>query len=123
MISSNTWPIDLARLRKLLGPTAEEEIPSILPIFLEEVSKWVARLREALDAEDLSQLTQAAHALKGNNHSMAVISMADLAAEIYQLGKQGGIAQITPKVILLEEEYEKVRAALIVRWGTPEEHD
>ena len=110
---SEKWPIDRAVLAETAGRNAPQLLPQLIPIFLEDGDVLVGQMAQALQAGDAGQLQQAAHRLKGNSASLGTMTIAQMASKLENLGKAGDLVTAVHDFVVLSEEYEKVKTALL----------
>jgi two-component system, sensor histidine kinase and response regulator len=91
---------DRQALRKLVG------------LFLTDSPRLLARIRRAIADRDPSRLQAAAHALKGAVSNFAAPSATEAALRLQRMGEAGEFTGARSACTLLEQELERVRAAL-----------
>ena len=72
----------------------EEIVMPILTLFRQEAPKGVASLAAALEAQDLTAASRAAHSLKSSAANIRAKELADLLQQL-ELAAQGGDAALT----------------------------
>ena len=81
-------------------------------LFLESYPGYLSRIKEALIHEDLSALTQAAHALKGSVSNFTTREPFEAARALEQLGRHGDINLASQVVIKLEHALSRLTPEL-----------
>ena len=80
----------LAELREIM----EDEFPDLLETFLAESERQYAEIRGAWQAQDLEQLSRAAHSLKGSCGNVGATQLHSLCAELEQQARAGESAEL-----------------------------
>jgi signal transduction histidine kinase/DNA-binding NarL/FixJ family response regulator/HPt (histidine-containing phosphotransfer) domain-containing protein len=81
-------------------------------LFLESYPGYLSRIKEALVQEDLSALTQAAHALKGSVGNFTTREPFEVARALEQIGRQGDIGEALQVVVKLENALSQLTPQL-----------
>ncbi len=105
-------PISVERLKAYLGEDALEFLIELAPMFMESAPKHLASLNQAVKQGNTDMLFKAAHTLKGSSASIGAIPLSKLSKQVERVGREGTLADVVPKIKLLEAEYERVREAL-----------
>jgi len=105
-------PINVERLKAYLGEDALEFLIELAPMFLESAPKHLSSLYRAVSQGDSDMLFKAAHTLKGSSASIGAIPLSKLSKQVEQVGRDGSLADVVPKIKLLEAEYERVKEVL-----------
>ena len=105
-------PISVERLKAYLGEDALEFLIELAPMFMESAPKHLASLNQAVKQGNTDMLFKAAHTLKGSSASIGAIPLSKLSKQVERVGREGTLADVIPKIKLLEAEYERVREAL-----------
>ncbi|MFQ5814381.1 MAG: Hpt domain-containing protein [Anaerolineae bacterium] len=108
-------PIDPAALeefRAVMGEDGAELVAELIDTFVEDASRLLADMREAVAREDADALERAAHGLKGSSATLAALGLSDLCQELEDMGRAGTLEGAVEIVAQVETEYEKVKVAL-----------
>lgn len=81
-------------------------------LFLESYPGYLSRIKEALMQNDLSALTQAAHALKGSVGNFTTREPFEAARALEQLSRHGDITQASQVVVKLENALSRLTPEL-----------
>ncbi len=114
--SSATPPLNADRLKVLhqLGPGA---VPRLARIFLDSTAGEVERIHAGAADSDHTALLAAAHSLKGSSATLGATGLQAQCAEVEAHAKSGtGIERHLVEAV--DQEYTKVRAALLELLGT-----
>jgi CheY-like chemotaxis protein len=113
-VPDDKWPINVAALKRIIGPEAVAQSRSLIPIYLEDSERLVQMSHNALEQESERVFVQSIHSLKGNSASLAVNSIAELCQKVEALVREKGIAApaVSQHFAALEEEHERVSRAL-----------
>lgn len=87
-------------------------IVELIDLYLEEASKLLAGMREAVAKKDALPIKQAAHSLKGSSGNLGVLQMAIMCSEVEQM-KSEDIFPIEVLVNKMEQELVQVRPILL----------
>jgi len=110
-LASGDLPVDLGAVRETIG-TDPEVLRDLLAAFLAENRKRVVDLRAALDTVDAEALRRAAHGVKSAALNFHAAHLAELARNLEERGLAGELEDLTPVVVALEEELERIQRAL-----------
>ena len=113
MKQTSDWPIDMNIFAQTAGPKANQLLPQLLPIYLEDGDLLMDWMATALQKNDAPKFQQAAHRLKGNSASMGISTIADMTNQLEILGKTGDLQTAVQLFANLSEEYEQVKSALL----------
>lgn len=95
-------PVDLAALRGRFG---EEHVERLLRMFFfEEAPRHIETIKQTAAGKNLSQLLQAAHALRGTSASLSADQMKKLCAAIESAGNDENWSELPTLVEQLERE-------------------
>jgi len=98
----------LLELRQLQAPGRPDAVARIVRRFLEETDERLVSLRLAAQNDDALELERSAHALKGSAGTVGANEMADLAARLEQIGREGHVREASA---LVEERESAVGRA------------
>lgn len=88
--SAGASPIDpavLAEWQTMLGEGYSEFLSRMVSQFVEDASHCIEEIQRAVESQDMKQLAEAAHGLKGISGNMGVVHLAELSLELEQRGK------------------------------------
>ena len=100
--------IDSAVFAELAATAGSDFIAELATTFMEEAPLMLAELRAAQAAGIADRFRRAAHSLKSNGLTFGATRLATMA----RLLEQGGLISQTGPLDALEEEYQRVAAAL-----------
>ncbi|MCK6480879.1 MAG: Hpt domain-containing protein, partial [Planctomycetes bacterium] len=96
-----------------LGEGEEGDIiAELVYIFSSEARPRMERLRAALAARDAEEVRREAHGLKGSAASIGAKALAEIARTLEEGGRAGSVEGGEDLMRDLEEEFDRVRAAL-----------
>lgn len=94
------------------GPTirvrVEPELADIVPIFLEHRHEDVARLRDALAADDLETVERLGHSMKGTGGGYGFPAVADIGDRVERAAKDGHRHAIPELIAELADYLERL---------------
>jgi two-component system sensor histidine kinase/response regulator len=108
-------PLDrsvLAGLRELQEGGEPDLLAELAKLFLEEAPFKIKGMHEATERSDASSLGWVAHALKGSCDNMGARRMAQICAELQDVGTSENLARAPGLLDQLESEFDRVRSAL-----------
>ena len=100
--------IDPATFADLQEAAGAEFVAELVGTFFEEAPAMLAELRSAQAAQSADAFRRAAHSLKSNGHTFGATRFAAMAREF----ELGGLIADTAPIDALEQEYQRVVAAL-----------
>jgi signal transduction histidine kinase/DNA-binding response OmpR family regulator/HPt (histidine-containing phosphotransfer) domain-containing protein len=112
---SGEGPLDrdvLADLRQLQVEGEPDVLGELIELFLTNVPRRLALLRDAVGAGDTRQVERTAHALRGSCGSMGAAAMEAICGELEGMGRSEDLSAAPALVSRLEAAYGRVRAAL-----------
>ena len=115
LTSSSPHPIDakaLQALRDMAGEDASVVLAAVIDSYLEDASKLLQAIAQAVAQEDAIALRHAAHTLKSTSATLGATTLSQFCKELELMGLAGTTADAPALVLLLEAEYAKVQAAL-----------
>jgi HPt (histidine-containing phosphotransfer) domain-containing protein len=74
-------PIDLVQLNQISEGDIEFEV-EVLQVYVEDISQRIEKLREAIANNNLLQISQEAHHMKGSSSNVGALQVRDLAVQI-----------------------------------------
>lgn len=102
----------LAELEKSMGDIAEELLPELAPMLLEDAPQMISSLRQAITAGDAATVKELAHAFKGSCASMGIVALAAHCQEIETMGRDNQLEMAAAKLTHAEAEYSQVKQVL-----------
>jgi two-component system, sensor histidine kinase and response regulator len=90
-----------------------ELLLEIVEVFLEDSPRLMARIRTALERQDLSLLEQAAHTLKGSVGNFCAPAAYAAASKLEKFGREGNVTGRQEAWNELQETMEQLRLALM----------
>jgi two-component system sensor histidine kinase/response regulator len=111
--ASTDDPIDrsvLVSLRELQVEGEPEILSELIELFLDDVPRHLAALREAVQAGDARSVERIAHTLKGSCGNMGAVRMEAISAELEEIGRSEDLKAARARISRLEEEFGRVRA-------------
>lgn len=107
-----TWPIDQAFTAKMLGDGAESLLADLLPLYFEDAPSLIAKLQQAMVAQDRTAVKEAAHTLKGSSATLGILTISDQCAALEAQSQEASFTMIRATVGQLAAELQRVQAAL-----------
>ncbi len=101
----------LAGLRELQQEGEPDFVGELIELFLHDAPPQLAALRDAIE-EDADSVERIAHTLKGSSGSMGAKTMAEICAELQDVGASGDLSRAPELFGRLEEEFGRVCPAL-----------
>jgi HPt (histidine-containing phosphotransfer) domain-containing protein len=96
-----------------IGPEGSSELlMELVDIFRDDVSRRVAKLREAVAGRDTAQICRQAHSVKGTARQMNVEGMAALCQQIELAAESGSQTHLDGLADQLERSFEDACAAM-----------
>jgi CheY-like chemotaxis protein/HPt (histidine-containing phosphotransfer) domain-containing protein len=102
----------IAKLRQVQRDDEPDVVAEVVGLFLTDASRRIAALRAAVGAGDAVALERAAHTLKGSAGHLGARGMQALCGAIEEQARRGTTGTSATLVSDLEDELERVRAAL-----------
>jgi HPt (histidine-containing phosphotransfer) domain-containing protein len=102
----------LARFHEALGENGRQLLATIIDTYLDDTPVLLAAMRAAVDQGDAAALKAAAHKLQSSSAVLGATALAKLCIELEDIGRAGATAQCLERVIQIEAEYERFKAAL-----------
>lgn len=98
----------------ILQDVMEDEFVDLIQVYIEDADQRVSQLKEAAADRNALQLAAQAHSFKGGCSNIAAMPLSDLCFRIEQLVQRQHWEKLDDVMLLLEQEYQKVRAILLV---------
>ena len=101
----------MAELRSLCGP---EMFAKMVAQFVQDATKCVDEVIQAVESQDSHKLAEAAHGLKGICGNMGVIHLKEIAAQVEQLGRQNApfLEALTSMTEQIQPEFSRAQEVL-----------
>jgi two-component system sensor histidine kinase/response regulator len=106
--------VDLARLLERVGHD-RAALARLVAVFREDSPQQLARVRAAIRQNDAAALRAAAHAIKGAVANFAAPGATEAALRLQRMGEKDDLAEAEATLARLEQEIEKMLAALSPR--------
>ncbi|HEX4131960.1 MAG TPA: response regulator [Pirellulales bacterium] len=88
-----------------------ELLNELVEIFVREYPRWLAEVREAIDARDFDRLHREAHTLKGASGNLGLTSASDAARWLEQATSDDSPAQLQAQFARLEAACDRLKTA------------
>ena len=82
----------LIELRESMGEIAEDLLPELAPMLLEDAPEMLKSLNLAIQAGNPTKVKELAHTLKGSCASMGIVNLAAICQDIENMGKANDLA-------------------------------
>ena len=105
-------PLDESVLEGLRALGDASLLAELVELFVDETPSRLAALRNAVEDEDAGTVEQTAHTLKGSCSNMGAWRMANLCAELQELGSSGELTPASGLLDQLQAEFDRVRVTL-----------
>jgi CheY-like chemotaxis protein/HPt (histidine-containing phosphotransfer) domain-containing protein len=105
-------PLDESVLEGLRALGDASLLAELVELFVDEAPSRLMALRNAVEDEDAGTVEQTAHTLKGSCSNMGAWRMANLCAELQELGSSGELTATSELLDQLQAEFDRVRATL-----------
>ena len=102
----------LSELQESMGDIAEDLLPELAPMLLEDAPEMLKSLNLAIQAGNAAKVKELAHTLKGSCASMGIVGLAAICQEIENLGKANELALAPARLNDANAEYEQVKLVL-----------
>ena len=102
-----SYNIDLQKIADELDFDLED-VEMLIEVFLEGANESLENLKNAIASNDLEQIFQSAHALKGSSANLTLINISNLAKEIEHEAKEGNSINYTIKYQELKSLIESI---------------
>jgi HPt (histidine-containing phosphotransfer) domain-containing protein len=89
----------------------------VIKLFLETALECVTELRDASASGDLGRLHRACHALKPCSATVGAAVLSAHCEELEAMARTGALLDAAPRVLVIEQEYQRAAAALRSRIG------
>ena len=102
----------LAELQETMGDIAEDLLPELAPMLLEDAPQILKSLALAVRAGNAVKVKELAHTLKGSCASMGIVGLAAICQEIESMGRMNDLALAPARLEHAHAEYEQVELVL-----------
>jgi HPt (histidine-containing phosphotransfer) domain-containing protein len=96
----------------MVGETADLVLTEMIDCYLEDAPKLLDAIAKAVERGEAKQLRQVAHTLKSSSATLGATTLANLCHNIEAMSRMGNTEYGVDKLLQLEAEYERVKAAL-----------
>ena len=90
-----------------------EFLQELIETYLDDAPKLLETLHAALAANNADGFRRAAHSLKSTSANLGAMVFSGMCKELEEMGKTGSLDCAGVKIAAAEEEYVRVRAALV----------
>ena len=117
---SQSCSLDAATLDRLrdLGGDDPSFFIEVIQQFIHDGPGHVAAIQQAVAEANAEALMKAAHAFKGSCRNMGALPLAELCFTLEQKGRAGETENVKGVLTALDNEYERVQAALKAELAT-----
>ena len=105
-------PAVLERLRQLTPPGEPDVLSEVLRMFVDEVPKRLAQLRDAWQRGDAPAVQRLAHSLKGSTGNIGAAALYGVCRHIDERARTGDLSGVAPLLDALAREYAAVEAEI-----------
>jgi PAS domain S-box-containing protein len=113
-LPDSSYPLDMEiieSLRDISDPDGPDLLAELVEIYRADVPTLMDALRHASTNGNAGELRHAAHTLKGSSANLGATGVADTAARIEMLAREGTIAGTADLIARLDTEYARASAA------------
>ncbi|MEJ2750431.1 MAG: Hpt domain-containing protein [Anaerolineae bacterium] len=104
--------IMLAKLQESMGDMAEDLLPELAPMLLEDAPEAFGALQQAIDDGAAPRVKELAHTLKGSCASMGIMGLAKICQKIENLGRNDELTEASTWLNHAQAEYVQVKLVL-----------
>jgi HPt (histidine-containing phosphotransfer) domain-containing protein len=97
----------LENLKALGGEDNPEFFLAVIDQFLSDLPRHLTDIKQAVERQDSEALVKTAHACKGSSRSIGATSLAEMSFALELLGREGTMADATPKFEQWLQEQER----------------
>jgi len=112
MISATLNPQAIENLRAISPDDDGEFLRELVDIFLADTPKQISDVEQALAARNASDLTRAAHSIKGSASNFGATELAEIARDIEHHGKAGELDLAQGRLSGLHDAFARIQPAL-----------
>lgn len=102
----------LVTIRQLQQPNSPCLLSEIIRLYLDTSEQLLNDLRSAIDSDNASSMSAAAHTLKSSSANVGAMGLADYCKQLEAAGRAGKLNDASPLFAKLEMEYRRVVRAL-----------
>ena len=102
----------LAELQRSMGEMAEELLPELAIMFLEDAPLMFSQIHQAIINNDAPKVRELAHSIKGSSVSMGITALAIHCQAIENLGHSGELESAAARLEQARAEFEQVKIVL-----------
>jgi two-component system, sensor histidine kinase and response regulator len=103
----------LESLRSMVIEGQHSLLQKVIRIYIERSPKLIETIRNSITLGDAAAMQGAAHSLKSTSGNLGAMRVLELCKELETMGRAGITENAIPLVPVLEDEYERVRGALV----------
>ena len=103
-----SYKIDLQKIADELDFDLDD-VEMLMDIFLEGAQESLEKLETAIDTNDLEQIFQSAHAIKGSSANLTLMDISDLAKVIESESRAGNDMNYLEKFEILKEMISNIQ--------------
>jgi HPt (histidine-containing phosphotransfer) domain-containing protein len=104
--------IDLPTFEQIKNDMGVSFMSELVEAYCMETPLLMARLQQALADQDAESFRMAAHSIKSSSNSLGALEFGAIARELEILGREGRLADASPRVKTLIACYDPVQRAL-----------
>ncbi len=104
----------LESLRSMVREGQPSLLEKVIRIYMESSPKLMETIRHSITLGDAAAMQGAAHSLKSTSGNLGAMMLAELCEELEAMGRAGTTDNAIPLLPVLEDEYERVREALVI---------
>ncbi|MFT4797421.1 MAG: HPt (histidine-containing phosphotransfer) domain-containing protein [Candidatus Azotimanducaceae bacterium] len=90
----------------------EDEFSTLLETYLQDAESKLSLMSEALNAGDANSLRELSHSFKGASCNIGALPLSRLCEDVEQLARTDQIADISPLMPRILDEYQEVKKLL-----------
>ena len=104
----------LESLRSMVREGQPSLLQKVIRIYMESSPKLMETIRHSITLGDAAAMQGAAHSLKSTSGNLGAMMLAEMCKELEAMGRAGTTDNAILLLPVLEDEYERVREALVV---------
>ena len=101
-------PEVLKNLMEMMDSKDPELLSRVVRQFIHDAGACVEAMQRAIDADQADGMAKEAHGLKGISRNIGAGRLAELCAQLEQLGKSRDLEGIEKQLIILQQEFARV---------------
>jgi HPt (histidine-containing phosphotransfer) domain-containing protein len=102
----------LQDLRRLRRPGRPDAYVNILARYLDSSRQYIEAMRTQITAQDATELSKTAHALKSSSGMVGARTLAEQVKKLETIGTSGDVSSAPTVFAQVESEYQRVRRAV-----------